>query len=738
MLKLNDFTPRRYQETLFSNSTTKNSLIVLPTGLGKTAIAMMLAVHRLNNFPNSKIVFFAPTKPLADQHLNSFKKHINLKEEEMVLFTGSIKPEKRKKLWETAKIIFSTPQGFENDVISGRINFKDVSLAIFDEAHRAVKDYSYVFLAKKYRQQTNNERILALTASPGSRIEVITEVINNLSIENIELKRATDLDVKEYVQETNIEWLKIELPEEIKKLKKYLEDAYNKKLETIQKLGYLTGSISSYNKGDILKLQSALFAKAQNNPEFELLKSISLLAEAGKIEYAIELVETQSLYALLEYLKKLEEQSKNSKTKAVKNLVRDPNFIIAKKYAKQLLDKKIEHPKLKKLQSLSKLYLDANKESKIIIFTQFRDTAQRIKEFLDKKEIKSETFFGQSKKKGIGHSQKQQKQIIENFKKDKFQVLIATSVAEEGLDIPSVDLVIFYETIPSAIRTVQRRGRTGRHKKGRIITLITKGTRDEIFRWVSKNKEKRMYNVLENYKKKHSLRIKPEKRLQDFKPKRDLSNIKIFADYREKGSQVLRYLSKTNISLKLDTLNSGDYLVSNKCAIEFKTVEDFVNSIIDKRIFEQAKNLSKQYEKKILIIQGQEDIYSVRRIHPNAIRGVISTLILNYGIAIIYSKTPIETAELLISFAKREQEENKNALVKHSAKPLTLKEQQEFIVSSLPGIGTTLNKPLLKEFGSIKNIVNAKQDELMKINLIGKIKAEKLYALFNQKYKNNK
>ena len=734
MLKLNNFKPRLYQETLFSTSISKNNLVILPTGLGKTAIAMMLAVHKLNTFKNSKIVFFAPTKPLADQHLSSFRKHIELAEEEMVLFTGTVKPEKRVEMWKKAKIIFSTPQGFENDILSGRLSFKNVSLVIFDEAHRAVKDYSYVFLAGKYRVQANNERILALTASPGSKLEVVSDVVNNLFIENIELKRATDLDVKQYVQDTNIEWLKLTLPEEIKKLKKHLETCYTSKLEGVKNLGYLSGSISSYNKGTLLRLQSELFVKMQNEKEFELLKSVSLLAEAGKIEYAIELAETQSLFAVDEYLSKLVEESKNSKTKAVKNLVIDPNFRRARSYVRELLAKGIEHPKLKKLQSLSRLYLATNQESKIIVFTQFRDSAIRIKEYLDKENIKSETFFGQSKKKGIGHSQKKQKEIIENFKKDDFRVLIATSVAEEGLDIPAVDLVIFYETIPSAIRTVQRKGRTGRHKEGRIITLITKGTRDEIFRWVSQNKERRMYDLVDEFKKKHSLRIKPEKKITSFVKERDLSPLKIFVDYREKGSNVLRYLSKTNISLKLDSLNAGDFLVSDRCAIEFKLVEDFVASIIDKRIFEQAKKLSDQYDKKILIIQGEKDIYSIRRIHPNAIRGVIVSLVLNYGLSIIYTRSPSETAEFLISLAKREQEENKRTLVKHSSKPLTLKEQQEFIVSSFPGIGNTLNKPLLEEFGSLKNVVNADQEDFIKVDLIGKIKAKKLFDLFNSNY----
>ena len=737
-ITIKDFNARTYQETIFNTSVSKNTLVVLPTGLGKTAIAMMLAVHRLALYPKTKIVFFAPTKPLADQHLQTFKDFLDLPEEEFVLFTGNTKPEKRQELWKKARFIFSTPQGFENDIISARLKFDNVSLAIFDESHRAVKDYSYVYLASEYFKQSNYQRILALTASPGSKLETVNEVIDNLFIEAIEFRKTTDLDVAKYMHDTSLEQLKVSLPEEIERLRKYLDDCFKSKLNAVKKLGLISGSINSYSITNILALQSVLFAKMREEKDFKIMKAISLLAEAGKIQHAIELVETQTIYALNEYLKKLQEEALTAKSKAIKNLVIDKNFKAAKLRAQKLIENNIEHPKIKKLQSLTKLYTEANPDSKVIIFTQFRNNALRIKEFLDKKSIESELFFGQAKKNGIGHSQKQQKQTIIDFKENKFRVLIATSVAEEGLDIPSVDLVVFYETIPSAIRTVQRRGRTGRHSKGRIITLITKNTRDESFKWVSHFKEKRMYDLINQAKKKFALRVSNSNQTNFLKSKilktKDLSHIKIFADYREKGSAVLKELLANNVSLKLDSLSIGDFLLSERTIVEFKNVEDFVNSILDKRIFDQAIKLKNSYENKILIIQGQEDIYSVRMIHPNAIRGALASLLLDFGISVIKTSDYKETAALLIALAKREQDENKRAMIKHSSKPLTIKEQQEFIVSSFPGIGNTLNKPLLKHFHSMKNIVNASESALKKVELIGKIKAKKLFELFNEGY----
>src|SRR3989344_2102224 len=198
---MRDFTPRLYQEKIFHTATQKNTLIVLPTGLGKTNVFLMLAVHRLKLFPNSKILLLGPTKPLIDQYYMVFRKHLDLPDEKFAIFTGMVTPEKRAELWQKAQIVFSTPQGLENDIITRRISLKEVSLLGFDEAHRAVGNYSYVFVAKQYQQQGMFPRIVGLTASPGSDMEKIREVCRGLFIEDVEVRTAEDADVKPYVQE---------------------------------------------------------------------------------------------------------------------------------------------------------------------------------------------------------------------------------------------------------------------------------------------------------------------------------------------------------------------------------------------------------------------------------------------------------------------------------------------------------------------------------------------------------
>ncbi|MCF7866522.1 DEAD/DEAH box helicase [Candidatus Woesearchaeota archaeon] len=740
-------TPRLYQETILNTAVKSNTMAVLPTGLGKTAIAAMLMTQRLDNYPDSKIMFLAPTKPLAGQHEKSLKKFFPKMKDKIILFTGTIKPEKRQELFDENQIIISTPQGLENDVISRRIKLEEISLLIIDEAHRAVKDYAYVFLAKKYHEKAKHERILALTASPGADQAKILEVCSNLFIDEVEYRSHDDPDVKEYIQEMKQETIHVELTEELLRIHRFLKKAYESKIDEAIKLGYLHGAINNYNKTTLLKVIGALQGKiASGEKEYDVLKSISLVAEALKVEHAIELIETQDINPLHSYMTDLEKQASSGKVKSVKNLVQDLNFRSAKILTEKLIEQKIRHPKLDKIKEITTQHIKHNQKCKIIIFTQFRDTASKIKEVLEEDKISSEIFVGQAKKKNTGLSQKQQKQMLENFSEDTFNCLIATSVGEEGLDIPEVDLVIFYEPIPSAIRTVQRRGRTGRQKEGQVITLITKGTRDEGYKWAAHHKEKRMYQALKNIKNKlheknneeqktilgsqESVSKTQNKPLADFLSEEEIT---IKVDYREKGSQVIKELLDLKVNINLESMQLGDYQLSEHVIVEYKTVKDFVDSIIDGRLLSQAKEL-KQFYKPLIIIEGTDDIYSQRRIHPNAIRGMLAALTIGLRIPLIQTRNAKDTAGLLRQIAKREQSTDEKDWQMHTTKPINDKEIQEYIISSIPDIGPRLAPALLKHFKTIKAIANASLEELQEVELIGKIKAKKIKELMDKEY----
>ncbi|MGV8151032.1 MAG: DEAD/DEAH box helicase [Candidatus Woesearchaeota archaeon] len=751
---LKDFEPRLYQESIFNTCTRHNTLVVLPTGIGKTAIFLMMAAFRLNLYPKSKILLLGPTRPLIEQYFSVFEKHFNIDKGKMTIFTGFVSPEKRQELWKGAQIIFSTPQGLENDIMSGRISLSDVSLIGFDECHRSTGDYSYNFIAKQYMKKALYPRIVGLTASPGADNEKIQEVCQNLFIEKIEVRTSKDEDVVPYVQEVDIDKRFVELPDIFKDVKKYFDAAIKSKTRELKNLGFVSDSVN-YSKKNLLGIQASLHAKiAHGEKDFEVLKSLSLLAEIIKISHAVELLETQGIDSLKQYMDKLQHEASLGKTKASQNVVKDINFRSA--YIKLQHAEGIEHPKLIELKQIIAEELDAsiaeNSGKKIIIFSQYRDSGIKITNMINTMGFRAKLFVGQAKKKDTGLSQKKQKEMLEQFSNSEFNVLVSSSVGEEGLDIPQVDLVIFYEPVPSAIRKIQRSGRTGRLEKGRIIMLITKDTMDEVYYHVARNKEKMMYKAINTIKNDSKLGVlnassdvfvdekQKKTTINDFSEKRIASvaasqeSLKIIADYREKGSNVLKELIDRDVTLQLEKLSIGDFLLSSKVVVEYKTVQDFVDSIIDGRLLSQLKEL-KKYSKPIIIIEGIDDMYSVRKIHPNAIRGMLVTITVSYGIPLIQTRTHKETAEILMMIAKKEQTDDKSDITHHFAKPLSLKEQQEYFISALPNIGMGGARPLLEHFKTVKNIINASEKELQDVELIGPKKSKTLKELFETEWK---
>ncbi len=736
---IKNFEPRLYQETIVHTCVLKNTLVVLPTGLGKTNIFLMLAAHRLTQYPNSKILFIGPTRPLIDQYLLVFKNHFEIDESQMAIFTGHVSPEKRGVLWEQSKIIFSTPQGLENDIISNRIALEDVSLLGIDEAHRGIGEYAYVFVAKQYVKKAKNPRIIALTASPGSDMQKIKDVCRNLFIEGIEVRTDTDPDVRPYVHDTKKEWVSVELTPPFLDIMPHLKAFLGTRLAKLNELGVIKELDEHYlKKAELIGLAGELRARlASGEKDFSVMTALSLMAEIMKMSHALELLETQGIPALQKYIQKLYAEAKTSSTKAIQSIMADVNFKSVVIKSQRYFEEKIEHPKLIGLQKIIQSELQKNPHLKIIIFNQYRDNALDILEKISAMEgVAAHIFVGQQKKGATGLSQKEQKRLLDEFREGKFNVLIATSIGEEGLDVPRVDIVIFYEPIPSVIRHIQRAGRTGRQEKGNVIILMAKNTRDEAYRWVAHHKEKQMYRNLESLKR--NIVLTPEKTLLSYTQKSPEPNtppLMVYADYREKGSGTIKELVDKNVVVKLERLESADYVLSPRVGAEFKTVEDFAQSIIDGRLLTQLKELKHNFERPLIIVEGPRDLYGARNIHANAIRGMLITITVRYGIPILFTNNPKETAALLYAVAQKEQEETGSAFTLHATKkPLSLTEQQEYIISALPGVGSTLAKPLLRQFGSVKNVVNATLYELQQVEKIGPLKAGQIHDIVSLPY----
>ena len=490
--------PREYQQNIYETAKDNNTLVVLPTGLGKTLIALLLAIDRLKKYPGSKILMLAPTRPLVEQHFNTFKSQIPELFADLQLFTGSTHASKRKKIFQKAEIIFSTPQCIGNDLRSGLYSLSEVSLLIIDEAHRCLGNYDYTSVLDKYKSQAEHERILGLTASPGSEASKVKEICSHLNIEEIEVRTRDSQDVKPYLQELEFEKVEVPFPQEFIEIKVLLKRIFDEKVEKLRSRSLLFGPA---NKITLLQLQKKLALKIPFK-DFNAMHGMSLTAQAIKISHAIELLETQTLSGLNEYLNNLINQASDKKTKSVQQLVKIPEFNAAYISMKNLLAKQIEHPKVEELAVIIEKEMEKNQNAKIIAFCQFRETARTIVERISKiPRVKASVFLGQAKKLTStgtsGLNQKEQKQIIEKFKTGEINTIVATAIGEEGLDIPEVSAVIFYEPIPSAIRKIQRAGRTARLSPGKLIILVTKDTRDIAFHYASSARERKMYKILE-------------------------------------------------------------------------------------------------------------------------------------------------------------------------------------------------------------------------------------------------
>ncbi|PXF57967.1 MAG: Hef nuclease [Candidatus Methanogaster sp.] len=753
---------RLYQLSVASSALKSSCLAVLPTGLGKTIVALMVIAARLNDL-GGKVLILSPTKPLVEQHSDFFRQA--LPSCTVATFTGSILPEKRAELWKDSQVIVSTPQVIENDLRARRIDLRSVVHITFDEAHRAVGRYAYVYIAKRYFEDlgagagadvdvgtgagagadAKSRLVLGITASPGSNPETIADVCENLHIESVEVKSETDSDVIPYLHDRDIEWVRVEIPSMIKELKSVLEKVLLGSCSKLADLGFNVSPDSS--KRELLDLQSKLHAQVAEVGDRDSFSAISVLAEIFKISHAIELGETQGVEALRRYFDRLNAEARSgSGSKAAKRLAMDPDMRSA---ISMLSACDEEHPKLDAVRRIVADQLRDNLDSRVIVFTNFRDSAEMVTDALsDVNGVSAIRFVGQaSKYKDKGLTQKQQTEIISKFKSGEYNTLVATSVAEEGLDIPSTDLVLFYEPVPSEIRTIQRKGRTGRKRAGRIVVLIAKGSRDEAAYWISARKEAKMLATIANMggsrsKSKQVSMPMPrpirdpaieQKQLTEFSDE----GLVAYIDHREIRSGVSQILEAAGVEVVMRTLEIGDYLLSGRTCVERKTTSDFISSLISGRreLFGQISDLARTFDRPVLIIEG-DDLYGQRQIHPNAVRGALTAIAIDFGVPILMSKDATDTALMLAAIARREQQDHGREVAMHGTRSaMMLPQQQEYVVSAIPEVGPVVAKNLLKHFGTVAAVMSASREELMAVELVGPKTADRIREVVGGEYK---
>jgi ERCC4-related helicase len=720
---------RIYQQTILSSAANQNTLCVIPTGLGKTYIAIALASIILKS---KKILMVAPTKPLVNQHKTTFENFFKHKNE-IVSVTGTTPANKREEIYANAQITIATPQTIKHDILAGLIDLNEFGLLVIDEAHRATRDYAYVSIAK-YFSKTGG-RILALTASPGSDEDKIKEICTNLHIQKIEARDKTHPEVAPFVKLLIIKNEFVELPIEFKKIKHHLEIAVKERLKLLKQMGFVrTTDLNKFSKKALLGLQISLRSRI-NEGDYDVMRGISITAAIIKILHAIDLLESESIAAAKSYLDNIWISSKTSNVKAVKTIVTDFHIRVAYRLIQEAYDSGLKHPKLDMLRKMFEKIVSKKQDAKILIFTEFRSNIDQIIKELDGFLV--EKFVGQAKSSGKGMTQKEQIERIQMLKNGEINGLVCTSVAEEGLDIPSVDLVIFYSPVPSAIRSIQRRGRTGRQSIGNLVIMIAKGTKDEIYFWVSKRKEAGMSFALHAVAK--ELETEPAQVQVKLKTADELTKqeeVVIYVDNREHG-KLVEELHELGATIKLKNLEVGDFILSDDVAAEKKEVNDFVASLLDRRLFNQAIEMKRNFDKPLFIIEGNlDELYASRNVDSNAIRSAMISLLIDYGIPILFSINSTETAKYLYHIAKREQIDLKKSVsLRGSRRNWPIEKQQQFLIEGLPLVGENLAIALLKKFKTPQAIANASLEELQEVEKLGPKKAKQIRKIFSEEFK---
>jgi len=486
---------RLYQRSIARTALDRNTLVILPTALGKTVISALVAAETLHEYRDTRVLVMAPTRPLVMQHKRSFQSMIRLPEEQFVLLTGKTPAEFRSSVWSgSSRLVFATPQVVRNDLIQNGLNLKEFGLLVFDECHRSVKEYAYTEVAESYVKTSPYPLILGMTASPGSDLDRVMMVCKSLSIEHVEHRSDADPDVKPYINPVTVEWKKTNLPPQYQPVREILQGMLKERIRTLQSRGLLKRNANFTSRMNLIELGSELRYRAEMSMEEErgpIYAAISLQAQALTLFHMLELLDTQGAHTLKCFMERLDGDDKRSHAAILREA--------AYGSLRHLLEGQCyrEHPKLDDLKAIASHQLGSNPKSRILAFTQYRDTASHLVEELNKVEgVRAERFVGQASKiNDRGLTQDQQASLIEDLRKGYINTLCATSIAEEGLDIPEVDLVVFYEPIPSEIRYIQRSGRTGRRAAGRVIILAAEGTNDMVYLYASQRRTERMKSI---------------------------------------------------------------------------------------------------------------------------------------------------------------------------------------------------------------------------------------------------
>jgi Fanconi anemia group M protein len=482
---------RDYQRRFVERALEANTLAVLPTALGKTVIAELVAAELLHRYPGSRILFMAPTKPLALQHRESVLKHLRLGEGEVAAVTGETAA--RASVWNNPRVRFvtATPQAVWNDYRRGLVRLEEFALLIFDECHRSRSRYAYTRLAEEYIRICPYPLILALTASPGSEEDKVVEVIKNLWIEQVVWMSEEDEEVSKYIPGIRVGWVRVKLPAEYEMIRDEIKGMIESVIAKLRESGLLRMPIDAVNRKVLVGLMNRIRAEIDSGVKGPNIHYMTLLSAALSLYHAQELIESQHIHSLKHYL----EEISKSELRSHKIIASTPDFRNLVRIVSQCT---ADHSKVDALASTLEAHFAEKPEDRVLVFANIRATAEVLVDRLRNRGYRAALFIGRAEgKHGPRMSQDEQMRTLKAFREGVYNVLVATSVGEEGLDIPECGLVVFYEPAVSGIRYIQRRGRTGRKLPGKAVILVADKTVDEYYFREGYRRAKRMDKILQ-------------------------------------------------------------------------------------------------------------------------------------------------------------------------------------------------------------------------------------------------
>ncbi|KAF4623919.1 hypothetical protein D9613_001611 [Agrocybe pediades] len=477
---------RDYQYNIVKNSLFENTLVALPTGLGKTFIAGVVMLNFYRWFPDGKVIFVAPTKPLVSQQIMACHETCGISSADSIELNGSVPAAMRARYWEEKRVFFMTPQTLVNDLVKQNCDARDIVLLVIDEAHRASGDYAYNQAVRYLMAKNPHFRILALTATPGNSVEAVQTLVDGLHISRIEIRNEESLDLKPYIHKKVFKSHIIRPNEDVGKIRDLLVKVMDNYMKPLKAAGLFHAHDSAIS---MHPYRPQAMMRDLKDPRFYV--HLSMLGKLARSMLYLLTGSIETCYTHLIGLTTADEDPQGGKKNnaTVKRLKDDASFrTLMLELETQKARGWAVHPKVEKLKQILIQHFGSNladegeentDDTKIMVFSSYREVVREIVRELDKERplIRATQFVGQGTDK-LGHkglAQKEQLEVIKKFKAGEYNVLVATSIGEEGLDIGEIDMTICYDADKAPTRMIQRFGRTGRKRQGTIHALLAEG-----------------------------------------------------------------------------------------------------------------------------------------------------------------------------------------------------------------------------------------------------------------------